>query len=216
MRAAVMRGGADSQTAVNLALVEALERLSGRGSGAESSDDIFADLLGSGDGQPAEGDRKARGAEQLVKLARAIEQSPEKFIAQLDVAAAKACGAFHTGLPWTMELYAERNIKFGRLEGHERVFAMLAHLHGLARSGQFALMSARVGQFLKATELAVQCGGSWKLAWVLTGLQEVRSQSANMLGRGLGMPTEYSATVSYLKDMQTLETAILKVDDAPS
>eukprot|EP00971_Amphidinium_carterae_P122873 2432217-Amphidinium_carterae.1 len=212
IRAAVMRGGPDCQTAVNLALVEALERLSGRGSGGEI-DDGFAEFLGGGDGVPSDGERKTRGAEQLVKLARSIEQSPEKFSAQLDIAAAKACGALHTNLPWTMELYAERNIKFGKLEGHERIFSMLAHLHGLARSGQHALLAARIGQFLKSTELAVQCGGAWKLAWLLTGLPEVRSQSASMLGRGLGMPAEYAATVSYLKDLHTLETAILKVDD---
>eukprot|EP00971_Amphidinium_carterae_P147226 2917509-Amphidinium_carterae.1 len=205
-----MRGGPDGQTAVNLALVEALERISGKGSGAADTDDPFADLLGGVDGTASDGERKTRGAEQLVKLARSIEQSPEKFIAQLDLAAAKACGALNTNLPWTMELYGERNIKFGRLEGHERTFAMLAHLHGLARSGQHALLSARIGQFLKATELAVQCGGAWKLAWLLTGLPEVRSQSASMLGRGLGMPSEYAATVSYLKDLHTLETAILK------
>eukprot|EP00971_Amphidinium_carterae_P209106 4148420-Amphidinium_carterae.1 len=212
VRAAVMRGGEDAQTAVNLALVEALERISGKGGNADS-EDVFADLLGGSDGPPSDGDRRTRGSEQLLKLARAIERSPEKFAAQLDIAAARACGALHTNLPWTMELYAERNIRFGRLEGHERVFAMLAHLHGLARSGQHALLAAKVGQFLKATELSVQCGGAWKLAWVLTGLPEVRSQSASMLGRGLGMPSEYAAIVSYLKDMATLETAILKTDE---
>eukprot|EP00971_Amphidinium_carterae_P220048 4368088-Amphidinium_carterae.2 len=212
IRSAVMQGGADAQTAVNLALVEALERISGKGSG--ETDDVFAEFLG-GDGSSSDSDRKARGSEQLLKLAKAIERSPDRFSAQLDMAAAKACGAFHTNLPWTMEMYGERNIRFGRLEGHERLFAMLAHLHGLARAGQGPLMAARVGQFLKATELSIQCGGSWKLAWVLTGLPEVRSHSANMLGRGLAMPAEYAATVSYMKDMATLETAIQKSDDTP-
>eukprot|EP00971_Amphidinium_carterae_P238994 4744207-Amphidinium_carterae.1 len=110
---------------------------------------------------------KTRGAEQL-KLSRGIDQSPEKFITRLDVAAAKA------NLPWTMhctqKATSSLGIKFGRLEGHGRTFTMLAHLHGLARSGQPGLLSARTRQFLKATELAAQCGGAWKLAWLLTGL----------------------------------------------
>eukprot|EP00971_Amphidinium_carterae_P162647 3224561-Amphidinium_carterae.1 len=80
-----------------------------------------------------------------MRLASAVEKSPERFAAQIDVAAAKACGAYYTGLPWSMELYAERNIRFQRLESHERMFALLAHLHGLSRGGQHTLLSARIG-----------------------------------------------------------------------
>eukprot|EP00971_Amphidinium_carterae_P345603 6486647-Amphidinium_carterae.2 len=213
VRAAVMRGGQDAQTAMNIAFLDVLDRV-GRKSGSamgDFSDDVNFDFL-TGDGTQTDGEGKAKGAEQLTRLARAVEKAPERFAAQIDLSAAKACGAYYTRLPWTMELYAERNIRFHRLEGHERMFALLAHLHGLSRAGQHALLSARIGQFLKAVEPSVQSGGSWKLAWLLTGLPEIRSQSANMIGRGLGLPAEYSATVAYVRDMNTIEQVMAKAE----
>eukprot|EP00971_Amphidinium_carterae_P324575 6450858-Amphidinium_carterae.1 len=199
---------------MNLAFLDVLDRV-GRKAGASTSSDPAEDSVFdflTGEGTQSESEGKARGAEQLMRLARAVERAPEKFAGQIDMAAAKACGAYYTRMPWSMELYAERCIRFNRLEGHERMFALLAHLHGLSRGGQHALVSARIGQFLKAVELSVQSGGSWKLAWHLTGLPEVRSQSANMIGRGLGLPAEYSATVAYVRDMNTIEQVMAKAE----
>eukprot|EP00971_Amphidinium_carterae_P327122 6458298-Amphidinium_carterae.1 len=102
-----------------------------------------------------------------------------------------------------MSLYGERHIRFGRLETHERAWQMLASLHSLSRTGQWTLLSAKLGQYLKALEQSVACGGAWTLAWPLTGLAPIRGG-----GQGLAHHTEYAAGIAYLKDMSALNEAV--------
>ena len=214
LKVAVAKGGADAQMAVNLAIIDALERV-GQRSGL-GDEDLIGDFFAHDNPLDPDATKAStsHGARSLAQLSRAVERNPERWIAQVDQAAARALGADHTGLPWTMELYADRMIRF-RNEHLERTWAFLAHLHGLSRRGEHLLLAARLGQFLKATELAAQCNGSWKLAWAMTSLPEVRSCSAGSVGKGLAMPAEYAATVAWLKDQQTLETAMKKGEPEP-
>eukprot|EP00971_Amphidinium_carterae_P055778 1100348-Amphidinium_carterae.1 len=109
-----------------------------------------------------------------------------------------------------MEEYGARQLRFKGNESLERMWSLLSHLHGLMMRGETSLALARVCQFLKATELAVQCSGHWRLAWSLTSLPEIRSMAANSVGHGLGHPMEYHASVQWLRDCATIETAIAK------
>ena len=210
LRQAVAKGGADAQVAVNLAIIEALERVGHKG---VSDEDIIGEFFAQDNPFDPETTKASasHGARSLAHLSRAVERMPEKWISQVDHAAARALGSDLNGLPWTMELYADRMLRF-RNEHLERTWAFLAHLHGLSRRGEHLLLAARIGQFLKATELATQCNGSWKLAWALTSLPEVRSCAAGAVGKGLAMPAEYAATVAWLKDQQTLEAAVKKAE----
>eukprot|EP00971_Amphidinium_carterae_P285719 5673079-Amphidinium_carterae.2 len=209
----VLRGATDQQ-AINLALVEALDRIGrGRRSG-EEMEESFDEILNSGeadiDSLKLTG---ARGAAAMAKIARSIERDPERWIQHLDLQAYRACGSEETGLPWSMALYGERHIRFGKLETHERAWHMLSSLHSLSRTGQWTLLSARLGQYLKALEQSVSCGGSWGLAWPLTGLAPLRGG-----GQGLAHHSEYAAGIAYLKDMSALNDAMRKSETpgAPS
>eukprot|EP00971_Amphidinium_carterae_P257488 5111306-Amphidinium_carterae.1 len=171
-----------------------------------SDEDIFHDFL-TGDSVEVGGSSKSegRGAASLLKLSQAIERSPAKWVAQCDAAAQRALGCEGGQLPWSMEWYGERCVTF-KSEHLERMWSMLASLHGLLRRGQTDLVAAKVCQYLKACELCTQCGGSWRIAWSITSLPEVRSTAARQVGVGLGHPAEYVAAISWLKDQQAIET----------
>eukprot|EP00971_Amphidinium_carterae_P149875 2971188-Amphidinium_carterae.1 len=214
LRAAVMRGGDDSQVAINLAIVDALGRLGTGGSAARSSHDTdpFEQFFDQGvhtDHDSSKGS-SAAGARNMARLAAAIQRDPDRWTVQCNLAAAKALGADLQGVHWTMEEYGARQLRFKGNESIERMWALLAHLHGLLMRGESSLALARVCQFLKATELAVQCSGHWRLAWSLTALPEIRSMAANSAGHGLGHPMEYHASVQWLRDCAAIETAIAK------
>eukprot|EP00971_Amphidinium_carterae_P148206 2937560-Amphidinium_carterae.2 len=216
LKAAIMKGGDDSQVAVNLAILDALSRV-GNSSGARSSHDLDPfDQFFEQDGHHHDTDSSkggsASGVRSLARLAAAIQREPDRWTQQCNMAAARALGADVQGVHWTMEEYGARQLRFRGNESLERMWALLSHLHGLMMRGEVALALARVCQFLKATELATQCNGHWRLAWSLTALPEIRSMAANSVGHGLGHPLEYHASVQWLRDCNTIETAIKKGD----
>ena len=106
-----------------------------------------------------------------------------------------------------MSLCGKQRIKFGRLEEHERFWEMLSSLHALHRSQQCDLLGARTGQFLKATQQSVNSNGSWRLAWLMTGLPDPRPR-AGRAARGLSRPAEFAASVAYLRETEAFENAL--------
>eukprot|EP00971_Amphidinium_carterae_P328776 6460829-Amphidinium_carterae.1 len=211
LRAAVLQGGADSQVAVNLAVLEVLERLQhGR---KASDDDVFQDFL-TGDAVDSNTKLEGRGAATLLRLSQAIERSPDRWVAKCNMAAQRALGC-QDQQPWSMEWYGERCVNF-RSEHLERMWSMLASLHGLLRRGETEMVAAKVCQYLKACELCSQCNGSWKIAWSLTALPEIKSMAARQVGVGLGHPAEYVAAIAWLKDQQTVEAALKKGAELPA
>eukprot|EP00971_Amphidinium_carterae_P244453 4853915-Amphidinium_carterae.1 len=214
LRSAVLRGGQESQTALNLALLDTLERLGGSSRDRRSVDEELFDNFLAGDlvstGSGAGKVEVAKGAHTLLKLSQAIERSPDRWFAHCNLAAQRALGC-DANSPWSMDLYGERCVRF-RNEHLERAWAMMAHLHACVRRGEHAVVAAKICQYLKSIELCTQCGSSWRVAWSLTSLPEIRSMSANQVGMGLGHPVEHSAAISWLKDQQTIEAALLRGD----
>eukprot|EP00971_Amphidinium_carterae_P258229 5125770-Amphidinium_carterae.1 len=92
--------GAPDQSAVNIALIEALDRI-GRGRRSDGDEgESFDDLLMAGETElDALKLTGARGAAAMAKIARSVEREPEKWIAHLDLQAYRACGSEQTGLP---------------------------------------------------------------------------------------------------------------------
>eukprot|EP00971_Amphidinium_carterae_P030467 599423-Amphidinium_carterae.1 len=81
-------------------------------------------------------------------------------------------------------------------------------LHALARQGEWAQLGMRITQCLKATEQSVQHGGSWKVAWLHTGIADTRG---NVLGNtGLAHPAELALAVQVLRDQKVLEDSLKK------
>ena len=86
------------------------------------------------------------------------------------------------------------------------MWAMMASLHALHRSGQHDLVGAKVSQFLKAIELSARSGGSWKFAWLLTDLPEPRPRHGGV-SESLAHPAEFAASAAFLREQATLEAA---------
>eukprot|EP00971_Amphidinium_carterae_P137676 2728741-Amphidinium_carterae.1 len=94
LRAAVLRGGPDSQTALNIALLDTLERIGNRESKKSSDEELFdsflaGDLVDNGSGKV----ELARGAHGLLRLSQAIERAPAKWYQQCNMAAQRALGS---------------------------------------------------------------------------------------------------------------------------
>eukprot|EP00971_Amphidinium_carterae_P051839 1020669-Amphidinium_carterae.1 len=92
-----------------------------------------------------------------------------------------------------MQQYAQQHLKFGKLETHQRMWDMLSSFHALARQKDWSQLDMRITQCLKAVEQSVQHGGSWRIAWLHTGLFDSKG---NVLGNtGLAHPSELALAV---------------------
>jgi len=223
LMAAVREGGPTAQMALQLATLEVLESLQ---KGKAPSDPTLDELL-FGLGPPGDPDASdpvgklagTRGAAGLVQLARAIESDPGRWSAYCDAQAAIKCGATTTGMPWSMAFYGERCVRFENVRQREqaeifqKVWVMFSALHALDASGQTDLMGAKLRQCLKAIEQAVAAGGSWKLAWLLTGLPDPNPRNAP--GVGLVHPAEFAAAASFVREMDTLENIARREQNKP-
>eukprot|EP00971_Amphidinium_carterae_P180741 3585052-Amphidinium_carterae.1 len=211
---AVLQGGDQGQigAALNLAMVEAIERL--RGPHAHGEDDEFDSLLsgaqGSLDDHGSGGGSK--GIQAMLRLSRAIEKNPSKWCQTVDEAAWRALGCDVTGQPWSMMTYGAQRIRFGRLADHQRMWTMLSSLHSLHRAGNHAMVGARIGQCLKSVEASVALGGNWDMAWLYTGLPDPIGTGG--LHRGLSTPGEVAAAAGFLRDMQAVEASLKRSTSA--
>eukprot|EP00971_Amphidinium_carterae_P292647 5809706-Amphidinium_carterae.2 len=187
----------------------------GRGSGRhEALEDILAGL-GNGSGEnPMFADEEAdagrgsgsKGLGGLSRLQAALAKHPEKCALLADQRAWRMLGSDVSNTPWSMALYGQHHVKFGKLESHQRMWDMLAAFHALARQQEWAQLGMRITQCLKAVEQSVQHGGSWRVAWLHTGLPDSRG---NVMGNtGLAHPSELALAVQVLKDQKALEDAL--------
>eukprot|EP00971_Amphidinium_carterae_P185477 3682637-Amphidinium_carterae.4 len=197
----------NAQAAVQLATLEALEKILKRQS---ASGDPLEDLAEEDDFETglSKVTGGARGAYAMQRMNRSIEAAPQRWSQMCDDAMARALGVHVTGLPWSALLYAQQRIRFGKCLDLERMFHMLASLHAAHRANDHALVGARISQFMKATEQAVNQGGNWRLAWCLTNLPEPRP--GNHLQYGMSSPAEIAASVQFLKDSRAVEELVRK------
>eukprot|EP00971_Amphidinium_carterae_P034656 682216-Amphidinium_carterae.1 len=208
---------ADPQLAIQLGILEALEWLHGSKKSGGVASSLEELLYGSGGmtGGHNLGEEDfakllsgAKGSAALLKLSQAIEQEPRLWVNHFNETIWRALGSDVSGLPWSVQRYGQARVRWGRLECHERSFAMLASLHSLAMRQEWDLLSAKVCQYLKAVEQSAQMGGTWKVPWLLTGLQEPRPGQG--FGRGLVHAAEVAAASAYVKEMRTLEESMAK------
>eukprot|EP00971_Amphidinium_carterae_P351545 6492159-Amphidinium_carterae.1 len=209
MQAAVQSGNQTQLgAALNLAMVEAIERLQkGRAPGA-GEDDEFDTLISGAQGsldEPAMGGG-AKGIQAMLRLSRAVERHPVRWSQAVDEAAWRSLGCDVSGQPWSMATYGAQRVRFGRLADHQRMWSMMANLHSLHRAGNHAMVGARIGQCLKAIEASVSLAGNWELAWLYTGIPDPLGVGG--LHRGLSTPTEVAAAAGFLRDMQAVEASL--------
>ena len=212
LREMVLCGWASADRALQVAMLDALERIEGhlgRAAGSPAPDDITpGDLFFGGGGGDLDGALRglqSREAGSLPRLEQAITREPEKWIEHCNLAAEMVLGADVTGQSWSMEAYGRRVIGFGRPVEPERTWRLLANPHTLHRRGPPAvlLMHAKTDQYLQAVGTAR--GGNWEMAWCYADLPEPRPRER--LGRGLAHPTESAAGVSHLREMRAHEDA---------
>eukprot|EP00971_Amphidinium_carterae_P349725 6491184-Amphidinium_carterae.1 len=208
LRMAVEQGGSQANMALQLAMVDALERLGGlpaAASGhAEREPRTLEDfLLGVGGGHLGEEKASmafggAKGMANMQRLARSIEENPSQWSESFDTAIWRALSCDVTGAPWSLQRYGQERLKWGKHTDLQRFFWMVSALHALHRSGQMELLGAKLGQFAKAIEVTLLMQGHWSVAWQLTGIAEPLPHSA--LHAGLAHPTELSSSLAYLKE----------------
>eukprot|EP00971_Amphidinium_carterae_P214965 4266026-Amphidinium_carterae.1 len=207
IRMAVERGGQDAQNALQLATLEALERIQ---SGRQRVDDPLDLLGGEGDldGELQKLSSGVRGVYGPQRIMQSIEQQPLRWCTLCDEAMARSLGTHTSGMPWSAARYGAERIRFQRFPELERFWCMMACLHALHRAGQYDLMGARVSQFLKSIEQTVCAGGSWRMSWTLTGLPDPRPGGG--VHQGLATPAEIAASMQWVKDTRAVDEIIKK------
>eukprot|EP00971_Amphidinium_carterae_P347798 6489992-Amphidinium_carterae.1 len=223
LRLAVEQGGDTAATAVQLAMLETLERLSmgdKRGREHQRGDTMEELLFGaSGDDASAGGSEGGfrlgggvRGVMGMQRISSSIEGDPERWSALFDQSVYRSLGSDLTGAPWSCARYGQERIAFGRHQDLKRMWYLLSSLHALHRGGKFPLLGARIAQYLKAVEVATTMGGSWSVAWPLTGVADPDPSSS--VHGGLTTPLEVATAIAYVKDAKVLEEASKKVTGA--
>eukprot|EP00971_Amphidinium_carterae_P221605 4398914-Amphidinium_carterae.3 len=206
IRVAIERGGQDAQNAIQLATLEALERLqSNRGRADDPLDILGGDDV---DGELQKLSTGVRGVYGLQRIMQSIEQQPLRWCTICDEAMARSLGSHVTGMPWSAQRYGAERIRFQKFPDLERFWCMLAALHALHRGGQYDLMGARVSQFLKCIEQTVCASGSWKMSWSLSGLPDPRPGAG--VHHGLATPAEIAASVQWVKDSKAVDEIVRK------
>eukprot|EP00971_Amphidinium_carterae_P107161 2122717-Amphidinium_carterae.2 len=216
LRLAVEQGGESATTAVQLAMLETLERIAGGDRRArDARGDTLEELLfgGGEDGASGSGDSAGRlggvkGVVGMQRICQSIDSDPERWSILFDQSVYKALGCDLTGAPWSCARYGLEKLHFGRQTDLKRFWFLLSALHALHRSGRTALLGARISQFLKATEVAVSMNGHWAVAWTLTGIAD--PEPNNSVHGGLTTPIEVATAIAYMKDTKVLEEASRK------
>ena len=211
LREMVARGGESGTQALQLATLKVLEALAGRPKADEDEhtlDDLFSAAAAPGaDSEDSLGLAGAKGSASLVSLNRSIKRHPARWNAHLDAAMARALGSDVDHGIWSAREYGDRRIHWGNQESLQRVWTMLAALHALHRRGETDALGAKIGQCLKATELAARCGGDWQMAWPLTDLPDPRPK-AGSVKESLAHPAELAAAAAFLKEQTALDTVM--------
>eukprot|EP00971_Amphidinium_carterae_P330700 6463869-Amphidinium_carterae.1 len=202
-----------TQLLMQVTMLEALESLAGRA--ATKEPETLEDLL-LGSSKDEEDASKlgasSRGSTNLTRWHMQVERNPELFIEMFNSQVVKALGADITGAPWSVQQYASTRVQFKRLDTHEKAFYMLAALHSHGMRGEHTLALAKTCQFMKALEQSTQQNGSWKSAWLLTGLPDPRPPPGGYQ-QGLSHSAELGLTAAYLKELKLLEEAAKKESD---
>eukprot|EP00971_Amphidinium_carterae_P193762 3844705-Amphidinium_carterae.1 len=204
-----------TQLLVQASMLEALESLTGRNSREpETLEDL---LLGSGrdEEDASKLGSTSKGTTNLTRWHTQIERNPALFVETFNTQVIKTLGVDITGARWSLQQYAATRINFRRLDTHEKSFYMMAALHSHMMRGEHALALAKVCQFMKALEQSVQQDGSWKSAWLLSGLPDPRPPPGGYQ-QGLSHSAELGLTAAYLKELKLLEEAAKKESDPPS
>eukprot|EP00971_Amphidinium_carterae_P097305 1925456-Amphidinium_carterae.1 len=216
-RSTSCRGTGWRASAVQLAMLETLERLSGTDRrGREGKGETLEELLfGSGDDAGASTDSNGRlggvkGVVGMQRIAQSIDSDPERWSLLFDQSVYRALGADLTGAPWSVHRYGLEKVNFGKHADLRRFWFLLAALHALHRGGEMSLLGARIAQFLKALEVAVAMNGNWTVAWTLTGIANPDPTSS--IHGGLATPLEVATAIAFVKDTRVLEEAARKTN----
>eukprot|EP00971_Amphidinium_carterae_P232376 4611291-Amphidinium_carterae.3 len=211
----VVEAGGDINMAVQLAILQQLERMGEKGDKEKTQPKTLEDILygapglveSDATGASSSGGLTTKGSQTLLRLQRSQEQYPAAWANLTDERAIRELGSDQTGMPWSMQTYGQQRLVFpARHEHLHRMWTMLCHLHTLSRMGKHQEVDLAITQFLKSIEQATMANGSWKIAWSLTGLPDPVEKST----AGLTHPQELSAAIQHVKEQRTMEDLLRK------
>ena len=209
--AQALSGGDGASAALRLAELQVLQQLAGALQGKRSDPASQAEMLFGGGlaGDEAEGSGAAsapRGTANLLRVRQNVQRYPDAWWGYFNDQVQEALGTTYTGLPWSLQDYIEKRMRFTTDQEDEQRFAyILARMHALAMRGPDAHpeLSALIAQSFKALEQKTR-DRQWGLAWVWTGLPDPRPHG--VFHRGLTHPIEHAAGIAYLRELQTLQS----------
>eukprot|EP00971_Amphidinium_carterae_P340419 6478750-Amphidinium_carterae.1 len=158
LREAVARGGDSAQLAIQLGILEALERLQSGGQKGKHPETL-EEWLYSAPGVEGSEDQATlgghiRGAHHLLRLQQSQAAHPRQWALMAESSAQRHLGADTAGLPWNMRLYGERTLHFSPKQEGPRAAAHVGHAECDARSVQGAKLGSS-----RATACAKPEGG---------------------------------------------------------
>eukprot|EP00971_Amphidinium_carterae_P007500 148835-Amphidinium_carterae.2 len=218
LRLAIEQGGETASAAVQLAMLETLERLaSGNGGDRRQKDargDTLEELLFGSDDPGGTQDSAGkfgsgvRGVVGMQRISQSIDAEPDRWSTLFDLNVYRSLGSDLTGAPWSCHRYGMEKINFGKHGDLKKFWFLLSTLHALHRGGKIQLLGAKIAQFLKAVEVTVVMGGHWSVSWALTGVADPDPSSS--VHGGLTTPLEVATAIAFVKDAKVLEEATKK------
>ena len=200
-------GNADALRVMELQLLQNLVAQTSRGRGQADEDDLFNMTMPALEGAPdGAGGSAARGTSGMLRIRRSIAANPKRWVDHFNASIQEELGTDVTGMPWSLEEYTRRRLRFTQDQESEEKFAAIVHrMHALHLAGpdKWWELGALICQSYKSLEQVVR-DRDWTLAWMWTGIQDPRPRGP--LQRGLAHPLEHAAGLAHLKEMHTLHT----------
>ena len=202
-------GGEDATHALRLLELDVLTRLAdqGRSQSQSRNDDMlsFDEVLGTdADGGALRG---LQGSGNMERVLGSVRRNPERWCQAFDDSICRACYSDVTGLPWSLFSYMKERVQFEQWQGDlQRCAHLVASLHAIHRRGPQSHweLGAAIDTAFKSIEQAARDGSDWTLAWTWVDLPDPRPRSRYT--RGLAHPAQYAAGLSYLKEVNTLQS----------
>lgn len=156
-------------------------------------------LLGQGGSKSA-----SRAKSKYHKTKHTFMKEPLKFVADHLRSVKKELGIRRKDQPWDF-VDRSRKISWGRFQSLFRVVLMLGAILRFTLDRQHQLAAAQAVQARKAIRQCVIDKGSWKIAWMLTYLPELRAQ--RHFG---GNEAELEVISGYVRNIDELEGKVQK------
>ena len=125
LAAQALSGGADASAALRLAELQVLQQLAGaiRRPASTEAEMLFGGGLAGEDTDGGAGSSAPRGTANMLKVRQNIAKYPEAWWGYFNDQVQESLGTNYTGLPWSLQDYIEKRMRFANDQEDEQRFA---------------------------------------------------------------------------------------------